>query len=54
MFRIGQLVGTVFGRVEAAEQSGMKLIRHFSTDGAEVGNLILDAQGLAVGLDVEI
>jgi hypothetical protein len=54
MFRIGQLVGTVFGRVEAAEQSGMKLIRHFSTDGTEVANLMLDAQSLAVGLDVEM
>lgn len=54
MFRIGQLVGTVFGRVEAAVRNDMKLIRHFSTDGAEVANLVLDAQGLAIGLDVEM
>lgn len=54
MFRIGQLVGTVFGRVEATEQNGMKLVRHFSTDGAEVANLTLDAQGLAFGSAVEM
>lgn len=54
MFRIGQLVGTVFGRVEATEQNGMKLVRHFSTDGAEVANLTLDAQGLAFGAAVEM
>jgi len=52
--RIGRLIGTVFGKVEACAMEKGKLIRHFSPDGREVATLNLDAKGRAIGLDVEM
>ncbi|MBI4525241.1 MAG: hypothetical protein HY695_15665 [Deltaproteobacteria bacterium] len=52
VFRIGQLVGTVFSKVEALEEEERKLIRHFSADGRAIATVTLDAQGRAIGLDV--
>lgn len=51
-FRIGQLIGKTFGRVETLEDKEGKLIRHFSSDGGEIATLALNAQGRARGLDV--
>ncbi len=52
-FRMGSLVGTAFGKVEALAQEA-KVIRHFSPDGREITSLTLDAQGRNRGLDVEM
>jgi hypothetical protein len=51
--RIGGLVGTAFGKVEAFAQEG-KVIRHFSPDGREITTLSLDAQGRTRELDVQM
>jgi hypothetical protein len=42
--RIGNIVGRVFGKVEAGERA-QKIIRHYSPDGREDAALILDGEG---------
>jgi hypothetical protein len=52
--RIGKLVGKVFGKVEACATEQGKVIRHYSPGGGEIATLNLDAQGRAIGFDVEM
>lgn len=52
--RIGRLVGKAFGKVEARTNEQGKMIRHFSPGGGEIATLNLDAQGRAIGFDVEM
>ena len=52
--RIGRLVGRVFGKVEAGATEEGKVIRHYSPGGGEIATLNFDAQGRAIGLDVEM
>lgn len=51
--RIGSLVGAAFGKI-AAFAGAVKVIHHFSSDGREITNLVLDAQGRNRELDVEM
>jgi hypothetical protein len=51
--RIGNLVGTAFGRVDAFVQN-RKIIRHFSPDGTEITTLVLDEHGRCTDLDVRM
>jgi hypothetical protein len=51
--RIGRLVGTTFGKVEAIAQ-GEKIIRHFSPEGSEIAILTLDKTGRHIGLDFQM
>ena len=51
--RIGRLVGTTFGRVEAISQIE-KIIRHFSPEGEETAILKLDKTGRHIGLDFQM
>ncbi|MBI3000839.1 MAG: hypothetical protein HYY46_20680 [Deltaproteobacteria bacterium] len=51
--RIGRLVGAAFGKI-AAFAGAVKVIHHFSSDGREITNLALDAQGRNRELDVEM
>lgn len=54
LFRIGQLVGRAFGKVEALAEEEVRVIRHFSQDGRQIASSSLDAQGRDKGLDVEM
>ena len=51
--RIGRLVGTTFGKVEAIAQEE-KIIRHFSPEGGEIVILTLDKTGRHIGLDFQM
>jgi hypothetical protein len=51
--RIGQLIGTTFGKVEAIA-GRRKIIRHFSPHGQKIATLALDAGGRDRRLDVEM
>jgi hypothetical protein len=51
--RIGSLVGTTFGKVQAFARED-KVIRHFSPDGREIAILTLDKTGRHRGLDFQM